>query len=176
MNFSQLQIPDAFLIIPTRFEDERGFFARTFCRKEFGSLGLREEFVQCSISYNEVAGTLRGLHFQVAPHQEAKLVRCTSGEIFDVLLDLRPESPQFRRWIGLELSAQNRHMVYVPEGVAHGFISLTDNTEVLYQISTFYEPAAARGVRWNDPAFGIQWPRHPRVLSVRDSTYPDFQP
>ncbi len=154
--------------------DERGLFARTWCREEFRRAGLRAEIVQCSLSFNRRRGTLRGLHYQTAPHAEAKLVRCTRGAVYDVALDLRPESPTFRRWTATELTAENRRALYIPEGCAHGFLTLEDNTEVFYQMSESYHPEAARGVRWNDPAFGIVWPAEVTVISERDRCYPDF--
>lgn len=154
--------------------DERGLFGRTWCRKEFGEAGLRPDVVQCSISFNYRRGTLRGLHYQAAPHAEAKLVRCTRGAMYDVAVDLRPDSPTFCRWTAAELTAENRRALYIPEGCAHGFLTLEDNTEVFYQMSEFYHPEAARGVRWNDPAFGIVWPAEVTVISERDRSYPDF--
>jgi dTDP-4-dehydrorhamnose 3,5-epimerase len=162
------------LIEPERIEDERGFFARTFCAAEFAALGLDARIAQCSVSFNPRRGTLRGLHFQPAPHAEAKLVRCTAGAVLDVAVDLRPQSPTFRRHVALELNARTHLALYVPEGVAHGFQTLTDDTEVLYQISTPYRPEAAAGVRWDDPAFAIAWPLPVTVISSRDRTYPDF--
>jgi dTDP-4-dehydrorhamnose 3,5-epimerase len=155
-------------------QDERGFFARSWCREEFARHGLNPDLAQCSISFNKKRGTLRGMHYQAAPHEETKVVRCTRGAIYDVIVDLRPESPTFRKWIAVELSADNRRMLYVPLGFAHGFQSLVDDTEVFYQISTFYHPGSARGVRWDDPAFGIEWPVTERVISDKDRQYPDF--
>ena len=154
--------------------DERGFFARTFSREEFASAGLDDTIAQCSISFNAKPGTLRGLHYQAPPHAESKLVRCTQGAIYDVIVDLRPESPTFCEWIGVELSAANRVGIFVPKGMAHGFQTLTAAAEVLYQISESYQPDAARGVRWDDPRFGIDWPRAERIISARDKAYPDF--
>ena len=162
------------MVEPERLEDERGFFARTWCKKEFMTQVGHADFVQCNISFNKKKGTLRGMHYQTAPHEEAKLVRCTSGAIYDVLVDLRPDSPTFKKWLSFELTAENRRMVYIPEGVAHGFITLQDNTEVFYQMSEFYAPEHARGVRWNDPVFGIQWPIEVRIISERDRVYADF--
>jgi dTDP-4-dehydrorhamnose 3,5-epimerase len=157
-----------------RHPDERGFFARTFCANEFASRGLNPKLVQCSISFNARKGTLRGLHYQVAPHGEAKLVRCTRGAIYDVIVDLRANSPTLRLWIGVELTDQKRNMVYIPEGCAHGFLTLADESEVFYQMSEFYAPESARGVRWDDPAFRIDWPGKVEVISERDRTYPDI--
>ena len=155
--------------------DERGFFARTWCESEFKAHGLNSTLVQCNVSFNERKGTLRGMHYQMAPFEESKLVRCTSGAIYDVVLDLRRQSPTFKRWIAVTLTAQNRNAIYVPEGCAHGFVTLEDHTEVFYQMSEFYSAASARGVRWDDPAFRIEWPEKVEVLSGRDRTYPDFE-
>jgi dTDP-4-dehydrorhamnose 3,5-epimerase len=175
MIFRETGVEGAWLIEPEAFEDERGFFARTWDAREFAERGLTGAFVQCSISYSAAFGTLRGLHYQAAPHEEAKLVRCTAGTVFDLVVDLRRKSPTFKRWFGAELSAENRHALYIPEGCAHGFLTLSGDSEVLYQISEFYEPAAGRGVRWNDPAFGIVWPAEVMVINDRDRTYPDFE-
>lgn len=157
-----------------RHPDERGFFARTFCTNEFAIHGLNARIVQCSISFNRRRGTLRGLHYQAAPRAETKLVRCTRGAVYDVVLDLRGDSPTFRQWIGVELTEQKRNMVYIPEGCAHGFLTLADETEVFYQMSEFYALESARGVRWDDPAFRIDWPGKVEVISERDRTYPDI--
>ena len=175
MVFTETSVQGAWVVEAERRADERGFFARTWDTEEFAQSGLSGRLVQCSLSFNTRRGTLRGMHYQAPPHEEAKLVRCTAGAIFDVALDLRPGSATFRRWFGVELSAQNRLALYVPEGCAHGFVTLTDDSEVLYQISEFYEPAAARGVRWDDPAFGIEWPAEVLVINERDRTYPDFE-
>ena len=170
-----MTLPGAFVVEPERREDERGFFARTWCLDEFAAHGLNTRVVQCNISFNALKGTLRGMHYQVAPYAEAKLVRCTMGAIYDVLVDLRPESPAYRRWEAVELSAQTRRMVYVPEGIAHGFQTLEDNCEVAYQMSEFFHPECAQGVRWDDPAFGIAWPAtERRTISERDRQYRDF--
>jgi dTDP-4-dehydrorhamnose 3,5-epimerase len=168
-------LKDAFIIDPQKLEDERGFFARTWCQQEAAAYGLQPRWLQCNISFNKQRGTMRGMHYQVAPSAEAKLVRCTMGAIYDVIIDLRPDAPTFQQWAAVELSAQNRRMLYVPEGFAHGFLTLEDNTEIFYQMSEFYAPAHARGVRWNDPAFGIQWPSDVRVIADRDRNYPDFR-
>ena len=165
-----------FIIEPEKVEDERGFLARTWCEREFGKFGQSPRWVQCNISFNKKKGTLRGLHYQAAPAQEAKLVRCTMGGIYDVIADLRRDSETFMQWLATELTVENRKMIFVPEGCAHGFLTLIDNTEVFYQMSEFYAPELARGVRWNDPAFGIQWPTEVRVISERDRNYPDFVP
>ncbi|MBF6569633.1 MAG: dTDP-4-dehydrorhamnose 3,5-epimerase [Candidatus Binataceae bacterium] len=174
MKFTETALKGAFVLDPEMIEDDRGFFARTFCRKEFAAYNLNPDLVQCSISFNRQPGTLRGMHYQSAPHAEAKLIRCTRGAIYDVILDLRSHSPTFRRWVAVHLSAENRQMVYVPEGFAHGFQTLEDETEVSYYISEFYSPEHARGVRWNDPAFAIGWPIANPVISVRDQTHPEF--
>lgn len=174
MIFTETPIKGAYVIDPERLADERGFFARTWCRREFEAHGLDATLAQCSVSFNQKTGTLRGMHYQAAPHAEHKLVRCTAGIIYDVIVDLRPGSVTFRHWFAAELSADNRRMLYIPEGLAHGFLTLADNTEVFYQISEYYVPEGARGVRWNDPAFAISWPVHPRIVSQRDSTYADF--
>ena len=174
MHFAPTRIPGVWMVDTENKVDERGFFARTWCRKEFEAQGLNPALAQCSISYNAKRGTLRGMHYQVAPHTEAKLVRCTRGTIYDVALDLRPGSPTFKQWVSVELTSQNRRAVYIPEGVAHGFQTLEDSTEVLYQISESQDPACARGVRWDDPAFTIAWPPADRTLSARDRSYPDY--
>ena len=173
MIFTPLALDGAFLVELERQADARGFFARTFCAEEFASHGLVDRFVQTSLSHNARRGVLRGLHFQTAPHTETKLVRCAAGAIFDVLVDLRPNSPSYRRWTGLELSAGDGRMVYAPEGLAHGFLTLKDETEVEYQITPAYAPSAATGVRWNDPAFAIDWPEAPELhVSERDAAWP----
>jgi dTDP-4-dehydrorhamnose 3,5-epimerase len=154
--------------------DERGFFARSWCRNEFQAHGLNADLVQCNISFNKRKGTLRGMHWQAEPYGEAKLVRCTQGAIYDVVIDLRPQSPTFKRWFGAELSAVNRHMLYIPRGFAHGFLTLADESEVFYHMSQFYNGEAARGARWDDDAFQIAWPALVEVISERDRTYPDF--
>lgn len=175
MKFHPTPLPPAFVIEPERVEDDRGFFARTYGRDEFREHGLNPDLAQCSVSYNRLKHTLRGMHFQAEPHAEAKLVRCTAGAIFDVALDLRPDSPTRGFWFGVELTARNRLMLYLPEGFAHGFQTLEDDSEVFYQISTPFAPESARGVRWDDPAFGIAWPEaEARILSERDANYPDF--
>jgi dTDP-4-dehydrorhamnose 3,5-epimerase len=174
VKFTPTEIPGAFLVDIEPIEDQRGFFARTWCREEFSQRGLNPHLAQSSVSFNWSQGTLRGMHYQVTPHQEAKLVRCTMGTIYDVIVDLRPDSPTLRRWMGIDLSAVNRRMLFIPEGLAHGFITLQDDTEVLYQMSCAYHAASARGVRWDDPAFGIRWPTAPKLISERDRTYPDF--
>ena len=172
MIFTETALKDAFIIEPEPIHDERGFFARTWSQEEFLQRGLNPTVVQQNISLNKVRGTLRGMHYQVKPHQEAKLVRCTAGPIFDVIVDLRKDSPTFHKWFGLELSSNNRRMLYVPESFAHGFQTLEDDTEVGYQISEYYHPEAARGLRWDDPALGINWPLPVTVISQRDKQHP----
>jgi len=175
MRFHATPLPGALLLEPERLEDERGFFARTWCREEFADHGIRCDWVQCNISYNRIRGTLRGLHYQAAPCVEAKLVRCTRGAVFDVLVDLRPESPTFRCWAAFELSADNHRLLFVPEGFAHGFQTLVDDTELFYQMSEAYCPQMARGVRWDDPLLQILWPPcERRIISARDLSYPDL--
>jgi dTDP-4-dehydrorhamnose 3,5-epimerase len=174
MRFRETEIADTFIVEPERHVDERGFFARTWCPTELEAANLDHRLAQCSISWNAERGTLRGMHYQRAPMEETKVVRCTNGAIFDVVIDLRRHSPTFRGWVGRELTADNRHAMYVPKGCAHGFLTLTDDTEVLYMISEFYEPALAAGVRWDDPSFGVDWPLRPSVISGRDASYPDF--
>lgn len=174
--FKETKLKGAFLIEPEKFEDQRGFFARSFSQKEFLEHGLRAEFVEAGISFNLRKHTVRGMHFQAPPNAQAKLVRCTRGAIYDAMIDLRPDSPTYKHWFASELSAQNRLMLYIPEGCAHGFQSLEDETEVFYQLSAGYTPASERGVRWNDPVFGISWPATDRVIiNERDRTYPDFK-
>lgn len=176
MIFEPANLSGAYLIQMERLSDERGFFARAWCQREFEEHGLNPRLVQCNVSYNKKQGTLRGMHYQVAPYKEAKLVRCTSGAIYDVIIDLRPASPTFLQHIGVTLTADERTMLYVPEGFAHGFLTLVDNSEIFYQMSEFYAPEAAQGVRWNDPCFAIDWPMPVQVISQRDATYADFTP
>ncbi len=175
MTFDETVISGVFEIRINRMPDNRGFFARTWCRNEFEEHGLDPVLKQCSISYNARKGTLRGMHYQAAPFAESKLVRCTQGAIYDVVLDLRPQSPSFKNWIAVTLTAENRNMVYVPKGCAHGFLTLQDETEVFYQMSEVYNAESARGVRWNDPTFAIAWPEKVEVISDRDHNYPDFK-
>jgi dTDP-4-dehydrorhamnose 3,5-epimerase len=174
--FAETRLKGAYIIEPERLLDERGFFARTWCQKEFQLHGLNTNVVQCNISYNKKKGTLRGMHYQAAPCEETKLVRCTQGEMYDVIIDLRPDSTTFMNWLSVELTAYNRKMLYIPEGFAHGFVTLMDNTEVFYQMSESYSAEHARGVRWNDPAFGIQWPIEASVMAEKDRQFPDFRP
>lgn len=176
MIFLATPIPGAFILELDRKEDERGYFARTWCKREFEEMGLNTDLAQCNVSYSPRRGTLRGMHWQVAPYGEAKLVRCTRGAIWDVIVDLRPESPTYTMHIGVELTADSGRALYIPEYTAHGFVTVTEDCEVFYQMSAFYEPAAARGVRWNDPAFDIDWPVTDPILHPRDASYPDFVP
>ena len=173
MRFTETKLKGAYIIEIERLEDHRGFFARTFDQKEFEALGLNPRFVQCNISFNKKMGALRGMHYQIMPHAEAKLVRCTRGAIYDVVIDLRQDSATFKQWAAVELTEDNSLMLYIPEGFAHGFQTLVDNTEVLYQMSEYYYPESARGVRWDDPAFNIEWPLAVEVFSVKDKKYPD---
>jgi dTDP-4-dehydrorhamnose 3,5-epimerase len=175
MFFTQTRVKGAFLVDLDRIEDERGFFARSWCRREFEAYGLNPCVNQCNVSRNRVAGTLRGIHFQTHPHEEAKLVRCTKGAIYDVVVDLRKGSETFLQHDGFVLTDNNHRALYVPEGCGHGFLTLADDTEVFYQMSQFYEPTAGRGLRWNDPMLEIPWPRPVRMVSERDRTYPDLE-
>ncbi len=175
MKFQTLPLAEAYLIEMELLEDERGFFARSFCQNEFRARGLDPSVAQCNVSFNRKRGTLRGLHFQAEPHAEAKLVRCTRGAIWDVIVDLREESATARKWHAVELTADNRCALYVPKGFAHGFQTLVDDVEVLYQMSEFYHPASARGVRWDDPHLSIAWPLPSPILSPRDMSYPFLQ-
>ena len=175
MIFHPLDIEGAYLIEPEKKEDRRGFFARTYCRQELEERDLDPTLVQCNVSVNKIRGTVRGMHWQAAPYEEIKMVRCTAGAILDVILDMRPDSPTFRQHVTAELTRENRHAVYIPAGCAHGFQSLEDDSEVFYQMSEFYYPEAARGVRWNDPAFDISWPLPVTSISEKDRSYPDFE-
>lgn len=174
--FEPLGLIGAWVLQPEEIHDERGFFARTWSSQEFSSRGMSTDFVEGSLSYNRRAATLRGMHYQAAPSEETKLVRCVRGAVYDVLVDLRPSSATFTQWRACELTAANRRSVYVPKGVAHGFLTLTDDTEVSYLISPCYDPAVARGVRWNDPVLNITWPLDPVVISARDRSFADFTP
>lgn len=172
MIFTETDIKGAYLIALEKHEDERGFFARSFCKNEFAAHGLVTEFVQCNISYNKKKGTLRGMHFQAAPYEEVKIVSCISGAIYDVILDIRKESGTYGNWIAAELTGENRKMLYIPSGVAHGFQTLEDHSAVFYQMSEFYHPECARGIRWNDRKYGIQWPIEEIIMSPRDKGFP----
>jgi dTDP-4-dehydrorhamnose 3,5-epimerase len=175
MIFLETALKGVFKIHMEPHVDDRGSFMRSWCRQEFEAHGLNPAVVQCNVSFNARKGTLRGIHYQGTPYAEGKLVRCTRGSIYDVAVDLRPGSPTFKRWIGVCLTAENRHMLYIPEGCGHGFLTLEDETEVFYQMSEFYASESGCGVRWNDPAFRIEWPGEVRVISDRDRTYPDFE-
>ncbi len=174
MKFIETKLKGAFVIELEKIEDERGFFARSWCEKEFAESGLNPNLVQCNISFNRKKGTLRGMHYQAKPYREAKLVRCTKGAIYDVILDLRSDSPTFKQWVAVELTSENRKMLYIPEGLAHGFETLEDDTEVFYQMSEFYHPEVAKGVRWNDTAFDIRWMESQPIISEKDKSYADF--
>ncbi len=175
MIFSETKLKGAYVIEIEKQEDERGFFARTWCKKEFEDNGLNPRLVQCNISFNAKKGTLRGMHYQTNPFKEAKLVRCIKGSVYDVIVDLRQDSPCFKEYFGIILTHDNQKMLYVPEGFAHGFLTLDDYTEVFYQMSEFYQPESSRGFRWNDPAIGIEWPLDVKVISDRDRSYPDLK-
>lgn len=172
MIFRETKLKGAFVIEMERFEDKRGFFARAWCQREAEANGLTLRVVQTNISFNTKRGTLRGMHYQVAPYEQAKLVRCTRGSIYDVMIDLRPDSPTYRKWAGVRLAAENYTMLYVPERFAHGFQTLEDQTEVTYQVSQFYSPESERGLRYDDPAFGIEWPVQVEVISDKDLGWP----
>lgn len=174
MNFHETPLKGAFLIGPEKIEDNRGFFARTWCQREFASHDISFKPVQCNVSYNKKKGILRGMHYQTEPHQEAKLIWCIKGAIHDVIIDLRPKSPTIAQHTSVVLTAENRRMLYIPEGFAHGFQTLENESEIFYQMSEFYAPEYAKGVRWNDPAFGIRWPEDERLISERDQNYPDY--
>ena len=174
MIFTPTKLQGAYILEVKKIEDERGFFGRSWCKRELEAQGLNADVVQANVSYNKVKGTLRGMHFQKAPHQETKLVRCTRGAIYDVIIDLRPDSPTYKQWIGVELTESNYRMLFVPEDFAHGFITLEDNTEVTYQVTQYYTPGAEGGIRWNDPAFNIEWPIEPVVVSGKDQAHSDF--
>ena len=174
MNFIETSLKGAFLIDPEKIEDSRGFFARTWCQRDFERHGISFQPVQCNMSHNKSKGILRGMHYQSAPHQEAKLVWCIKGAIHDVIIDLRPLSPTFMQYLSVVLSEENRRILFIPEGFANGFQTLQNESDVFYQMSEFYTPEFAKGVRWNDPAFGIQWPTDERLISDRDQGFPDF--
>jgi len=169
--FTETRLKGAYTIEPEQLEDERGFFARTFCSREFEQHGIKFDVVQCNISFNKKRGTLRGMHYQAEPHAEAKLMRCTMGAVYDAIVDLRSTSATFKHWIAVELTADNRKMLYAPAGFAHGFQTLEDATEVFYQMSRAHHPESARGIRWDDPALGIQWPLADPIVSARDLAY-----
>jgi dTDP-4-dehydrorhamnose 3,5-epimerase len=174
--FHPTELPGVVVVELERRDDERGFFARFFCRREFAEHGLELEVAQANLAFNRRAGILRGLHYQAPPHEESKLVRCVRGALYDVVVDLRSDSPTFGRWLALELTGENRRLLYIPAGVAHGYQTLVHETEAMYLHSAFHAPEAERGVRWDDPAFGIEWPEvDERVISARDRAWPDFQ-
>ena len=175
MIFTETALKGSFVIEPELWEDERGFFARTWSEREFAERGLDSRVAECNTSFNKNKGTLRGMHYQSPPYEKAKVVRCTMGAIYDVIIDLRRDSETFKKWAAVELSASNRLMLYVPEGLAHGFQTLEDNTEVFYQMSRVYTPESASGVRWNDPAFSIKWPPDERTIIARDLMFRDFE-
>jgi dTDP-4-dehydrorhamnose 3,5-epimerase len=175
VRFTETALSGAWLLELERAEDERGFFARAWCADEFEKRGLDSHIAQCNISWNRKRGTLRGMHFQAMPHQESKIVRCIRGGIYDVIVDLRPDSPTFRSWISVELTAESRIALYIPKEFAHGFQTLTDDAEVFYQMSSAYAPVHAKGIRWNDSRLKIAWPLRDPILSERDRSYPDFE-
>jgi|SRR3972149_5563609 len=175
MIFRETKLKGAFIIELEKREDDRGFFARAWCKKEFEEHGLTSNVVQSNIAFNKRKGTLRGLHYQDAPYGEVKVVRCTRGSLYDVMVDLRPGSTTFRQWLGVELTPDNNKMVYIPEGFAHGYQTLEDNTEVTYQVSQFYFPDFERGLRYDDPAIGIDWPLIVKIISEKDKGWPDCQ-
>jgi len=176
MIFTEGALPGTYVIDPERKADARGYFARIFCRQEFAAHGLNQTVVQANVSVNEQRGTLRGMHYQAAPHQEVKVVRCTRGALYDVIVDVRSDSDTYGEWMGVELTAENGRALYVPEGFAHGYITLTDDTEAVYFVSTFYAPEFERGLRYDDPAIGIEWPVAVSVVSEKDRQWPSFQP
>jgi dTDP-4-dehydrorhamnose 3,5-epimerase len=174
LKFTPLDLEGVYVVDVDRIEDERGFFARSWCRREFEQAGLDPNLVQCNLSFNPRKGTLRGMHFQAPPHEESKLVRCTMGAVHDVIVDVRANSGTRGKWVAVELTGQNRRMLYIPKGFAHGFQTLCDDTEVFYQMSEFFFPEAARGLRWDDPVLGISWPDAGRIVSTKDRSYDDF--
>jgi dTDP-4-dehydrorhamnose 3,5-epimerase len=175
MIFRETELKSSFIIEVERLDDDRGFFARGWCKREFESQGLVSRLVQANISLSNKGGTLRGMHYQIAPYEETKLVRCTRGSVYDVIIDLRPDSSTYKKWLGVTLSAGNHKMLYVPEGFAHGYQTLEDDTEIFYHVSEFYTPTAERGVRPDDPAFGINWPLEVQVISDKDKSWPDYR-
>lgn len=176
MIFTETKLKGAFIVELEKFEDERGFFALSWSEEAFGARGLDSSLVECNVSFNKKKGTLRGMHYQASPHGQAKLVRCTRGAIYDVIIDLRTASPTFKNWASVELTANNHRALYVPTDFAHGFQALEDDSEILYQMSSPYVPGSGRGIRWNDPAFGVEWPLEVAVINGRDSSYDDFNP
>jgi len=176
VQFIPAQLAGAYLIELEAYHDERGYFMRTWCRRELSEQGLNADLVQCSLSHNRRRGTVRGMHYQRPPHGETKIVRCSRGAIFDIIIDLRPDSPTHQRWQGFELTAENHRMLYIPPGMAHGFITLVDDSDVAYMMSDWHEPSSAAGVRWNDPQFDVRWPIPVAVIADRDKNYPDYSP
>lgn len=177
MTFTETEIAGAYRVGLKRIEDDRGFFARAWSAREFGEMGLATEFPDINFSLSKRKGTIRGMHYQKAPHQEAKFVRCVRGALFDVIIDLRPDSPTFQRWAGFEVDARSHEAIYVPAGCAHGVQTLEDNTEMLYMVSATYQPDAEAGLRWDDPFFGIEWPDvGQRIVTDKDRSWPDYQP
>jgi dTDP-4-dehydrorhamnose 3,5-epimerase len=174
LKFNETSLKGAYVIEVDKIEDNRGFFGRLWCEKEFKEYNLKTNLVQSNVSFSKYKGTLRGMHFQKSPFEETKLVRCTQGSMYDVIIDLRPESPTFTKWFGIELSAKNRKMLYVPENFAHGFVTLEDNSEVYYMVTEFYNDNAEGGIRWNDPSFKIHWPQEVKLISKKDSNHPNF--
>lgn len=174
MKFQETELEGAYIIELEKMKDDRGFFARTFCQKELQDHSLAPNVAQANVSFNTHAGTLRGMHYQMSPYEETKLVRCTRGALYDVIVDLRPDSSTYKRWIGVELTATNYKMLYVPANFGHGFITLEDDTEATYFVSEFYTPGSERGLRWNDPQFDIKWPHSVDVISEKDADWPDF--
>lgn len=174
MKFTETKLEGAYIIEIEKLTDDRGFFARSWCQKEFEAHGLTSRVVQTNVSFNRKKGTLRGLHYQLKPNEESKLIRCTRGAIYDVIIDLRPKSPTYKQWIGVKLSDENYTMFFVPENFAHGFQTLKNNTEITYQVSQFFTTGSERGIRWNDPIFGIKWPLEIAVISAKDRDWPDF--
>lgn len=174
MIFTETKLKGAFVIDIKRISDERGFFGRSWCKNEMEEHGVNPNVVQSNISFNKKKGTLRGMHFQVHPHEETKLVRCTKGAVYDVIIDLRPKSKTYKQWFGVELTEENHRMIYVPEKFAHGYLTLEDNSEVNYLVTEFYSPGFEGGIRWNDPEFNIQWPEKIEVVSTKDQRFPDF--
>ncbi len=175
MIFTETSLKGAYIIELEQIEDERGFFARSWCAREFAEHGLNPNLAQCNVSFNKKKGTLRGMHYQAAPHEEAKMLRCTKGSLYDVIVDLRKDSPTYKQWFSVDLTAENSKQLYIPEGFAHGFQTLEDGTEIFYQMTEFYHPKNAVGVRYDDPAFGIEWPMSDWIISEQDRGYPDFR-
>jgi dTDP-4-dehydrorhamnose 3,5-epimerase len=177
MVYKETRLKGAFIIELEKIDDIRGFFSRVWCQKEYETNGLNPNIAQCNLTFSATKGTLRGLHYQIAPYQEAKSVRCIRGKIYDVIVDLRPDSPTYSQWLGFELSAENRKMLYIPENFANGYLTLADNTEVFYQVSQFYSPGSQGGIRWNDPSINIKWPKSANlIITEKDKNWPDFKP